>query len=204
MKFNTTIKLFIICTFFILGCKPVKVKSTPKHKFVFNEQEQKEVQILKDFFLNDILKISEEDFCYDFKLRILELDSIGYTSVKREQVNELLSSISKATYNQIWDFKSETRIRNSLGIYEYLVPKKGSKYLRFLERNTKFNSQVKNYYNETMSTGDFSHSAMLNYINSKTLDFDLHNPDILTVFAIHFISIARDNNSQTTSLYDGR
>ncbi|WP_299107326.1 hypothetical protein [uncultured Winogradskyella sp.] len=201
MNFNTTTKLFIICTFFILGCKPIK--TTPKLKFVFNEQELEELQILRNFFLNDILELNEENFCYDFKERILELDASGYASIKREQVNELLNSISKATFNQVWDFKSETRIRNSLGIYEYLVPKKGSKYFRFLERNTKFNSQIKNYYNETMSSGDFSHSAMLNYINSDTLDFDLNNSDILMVLAVHFISICRDNNSQTTSLYDG-
>lgn len=202
MNLKTTLKLLIFCCFLILGCKTIE--TTPKLKFVFNEQEQEELQILRDFFLNDILELSKEDFCYDFKLRILELDSSGYASIKREQVNELLNSISKATFNQIWDFKNEIRVRNSLGTYEYLVPKKQSKYLRFLERNTKFNFQINNYYNETISSGDFSHSAMLNYINSDTLDFDLQNPDILMVFAVHFISICRDNNSQTTSLYDGR
>lgn len=202
MNFNTTIKLLFVCTFLILGCK--SIESTPKQKFVFNEHELEELQILRNFFLNDILELSEENFCYDFKERILELDSTGYASIKREHVNETLNSISRATFNQIWDYKSEVRIINSLGTYEYLVPKKQSKYFRFLEKNTKFNSQITNYYNETLTSGDFSHTAMLNYIHSDTLEFDLHNRDILMILAIHFISICRDNNSQTTSLYDGR
>ncbi|MUU78260.1 hypothetical protein [Winogradskyella endarachnes] len=202
MNFNTTIKLLIICTFLFLGCK--SIESTPKLKFVFNEQEQEDLQVLKDFFLDDILELNEKNFHYEFKSRILKLDSIGYTTIKRDLVNERLNSISPATFNQIWDYKSEARIRNSLGIYEYLAPKKGGKYLRFLEKNTKFNSQINKYYNETTHSGDFSHTAMLNYINSETIEFDLHNPDILMVFAIHFISICRDNNLGTTSLYDGR
>ena len=202
MNFKTPLKLFLICALLVSGCK--SVETSPKLRHSFDRQGIEELQTLRNFFVYDLLELNDKDFYFGFKSKILKLDSTAYNTVKREQITEVLNSISRATYNEIWHFKTEKRIQNSLGTYDYLAPKKGSKFLRFLEKNTAYNSKMREYYDETIRTGDFSHKVMLEYVNGNTIDFDLHDIDIQTILAIHFISLARYKNDQTSSLYGGR
>lgn len=191
-KVKTIINLFIVFSFLLIGCK--SAKTTTELESTFNKQELKDLQTIRAFFIEDILELNDENFYQEFKDKIQELEAGEFATVSSKEIKKLLGSISKSTFNEIWGFKTEVRNENSLGTYKYLVPKEQGKYMAFLAKNTNHNYGVRDYYNSIIDSGNFSHLAMLDYVKGNTLEFDLQNPNIQIVLAVHYVSVCRDNN----------
>ncbi|RED42971.1 hypothetical protein DFQ10_107158 [Winogradskyella eximia] len=191
-KISTVKNLFILCTFLLLGCK--SYKTTTELESTFSKQEIKDIQTIRTFFIKDILSLNDENFNTEFRHRIVNLEAEGFKSVKPKKIDKLFSSVSKSTFDEIWETKTQKRSRNSDDTYQYYAPKINGKYKEFLSLTTKHNSMVNKYYNNILRTEDFSHSSMLNYIADNTLDFDLNNTNVQIVMAIHYISICNENN----------
>lgn len=181
---------FVMLLFSILsGCK--SHKSTIELDSVFNSKELKDIETLRLFFIEDIVNLDEEEFHLKFRDKMQKLEASGFATIKPKKIEKLFKSISESTFNEIWKTKiAEQRNRS----YEYLAPNENGKYLKFLSKNTIHNSRIEAYYNKVKASGKFSHFSMLGYMADNTLDFDLKNPNIQIVMAIHYISICHDNN----------
>ncbi|WP_418636538.1 hypothetical protein [Winogradskyella sp.] len=199
-KINTIKISFIALSFSVLlGCKTYQ--PTKELQAVFNLQELKDLETIRTFFIKDIMDLKEEDFHLTFRSKIERLEASGFATISPKKIKQLFNSISKSTFDEIWEIKKQKRSRNNEGSYEYFVPKRNSKYYDFLNRVTKHNSMVKQYYDTTIKAGDFNHSSMLKYTSDNTLDFDLKNTNVQIVMAIHYISICYENNIANQLIY---
>ncbi|GAA4242694.1 hypothetical protein [Winogradskyella damuponensis] len=198
---RNTIKISFIALSFsvLLGCKTYQ--PTKELQAVFNLQELKDLETIRTFFIKDIMDLKEEDFHLTFRSKIERLEASGFATISPKKIKQLFNSISKSTFDEIWEIKKQKRSRNNEGSYEYFVPKRNSKYYDFLNRVTKHNSMVKQYYDTTIKAGDFNHSSMLKYTSDNTLDFDLKNTNVQIVMAIHYISICYENNIANQLIY---
>lgn len=189
----TKIKLLFISLSFLvcLGCKTQH--STVELESVFVQKELKDIESIRQFFVKDIMHLNDENFHNEFRNKIYKLEANGLEEVNPKKLNQLFNSISESTFSKIWEVKTITKRSDQIN-YSYLVPNPTGQYLEFLKKNTKHNSQIATYYDEILKAGKFSHMAMLNYLSDDSLDFDLHNKNIQTVLAIHYISILHDNN----------
>ncbi|MFK7832493.1 MAG: hypothetical protein AB8B52_04380 [Winogradskyella sp.] len=182
-----------ILSFLMLGCK--SQKTTFELQSVFNQEELKDLETMRTFFIEDILDLNDENFYKEFRQRIVKLEAEGFKSVVPKKIDRLLNSISKSTFNEIWEIKTQKRSRTGNETYTYFAPRLNSKYQEFLSQTTKHNSMVMKYYNNMIQTEAFSHGSMLDYISDNNLDFDLKNTNVQIVMAIHYISICYDNNN---------
>ncbi|MBU2920753.1 hypothetical protein KO504_05330 [Winogradskyella psychrotolerans] len=199
-KINTIKISFIALSFSVLlGCKAYQ--PTKELQAVFNLQELKDLETIRTFFIKDIMDLKEEDFHLTFRSKIERLEASGFATISPKKIKQLFNSISKSTFDEIWEIKKQKRSRNNEGSYEYFVPKRNSKYYDFLNRVTEHNSMVKQYYDTTIKAGDFNHSSMLKYTSDNTLDFDLKNTNVQIVMAIHYISICYENNIANQLIY---
>ncbi|MEH1007006.1 MULTISPECIES: hypothetical protein [unclassified Winogradskyella] len=198
---RNTIKISFIALSFsvLLGCKTYQ--PTKELQAVFNLQELKDLETIRTFFIKDIMDLKEEDFHLTFRSKIERLEASGFATISPKKIKQLFNSISKSTFDEIWEIKKQKRSRNNEGSYEYFVPKRNSKYYDFLNRVTEHNSMVKQYYDTTIKAGDFNHSSMLKYTSDNTLDFDLKNTNVQIVMAIHYISICYENNIANQLIY---
>lgn len=175
-----------------MGCK--SYKSTTALESVFSKKELKDLQTIRSFFIEEIMKLTDENFHKDFRFKISQLEASGFKSVKPKKLNKLFKSISETTFNEVWETKTQKRSRYSDETYEYFVPKLGCKYQEFLNYVTTHNAMLGHYYDNIRKSGDFSHASMLDYISDNSLDFDLNNTNVQIVMAIDYISICYDNN----------
>jgi len=198
---RNTIKISFIALSFsvLLGCKTYQ--PTKELQAVFNLQELKDLETIRTFFIKDIMDLKEEDFHLTFRSKIERLEASGFATISPKKIKQLFNSISKSTFDEIWEIKKQKRSRNNEGSYEYFVPKRNSKYYDFLNRVTEHNFMVKQYYDTTIKAGDFNHSSMLKYTSDNTLDFDLKNTNVQIVMAIHYISICYENNIANQLIY---
>ena len=198
---RNTIKISFIALSFsvLLGCKTYQ--PTKELQAVFNLQELKDLETIRTFFIKDIMDLKEEDFHLTFRSKIERLEASGFATISPKKIKQLFNSISKSTFDEIWEIKKQKRSRNNEGSYEYFVPKRNSKYYDFLNRVTEHNFMVKQYYDTTIKAGDFNHLSMLKYTSDNTLDFDLKNTNVQIVMAIHYISICYENNIANQLIY---
>ncbi|MUU78259.1 hypothetical protein [Winogradskyella endarachnes] len=183
----------------LMGCKS-SYKTTTELQSVFIEEELKELETMRSFFIEDIMQLNDDNFHSKFRSEMRKLEANGFSTVEPKKIENLFNSMPKETFNEIWKPKTHVPSRPNSVSYEYLVPNESGKYLQFLAKNTKHNSRIKDYYNKVIKSGNFSHFSMLNYLNDDTLDFDLSNTNIQIVLAIHYISICHDNNITSNAL----
>lgn len=169
-------------------------KTTNELQSVFVSDELKDIETIRSFFVEDIMKLNDDNFHFNFRNEMKKLEANGFASVEPKKINNLLNSLSDENFNEIWKTRTHKLSSRSAIAYEYLVPNESGKYLKFLAKNTQNNSRIKDYYDKVLKSGNFSHFSMLNYLNDNSLDFDLTNTNIQIVLAIHYISICHDNN----------
>ncbi|NRD19769.1 hypothetical protein HNV08_06885 [Winogradskyella eckloniae] len=192
-KMATVKPLIIVFTISLfIGCK--SYKTTTELQTTFVKEELKDLETIRTFFVKDIMGLKDENFHFEFRNKIQKLEASGFANVKLDKINNLFKSVSESTIDEIWETKSHSNsMRNSIS-YKYLVPNEQGKYLQFLEKNTKHNSRINEYYDKVLKSGNFSHLSMLGYMNDNNLDFDLTNTNIQIVLAIHYITLCHDNN----------
>jgi len=182
----------IALSFLMLGCQ--SFKTTSELQSNFNEQELKDFQTIRSFFIKNMMELNDENFNNEFRFKIKDLEASGFSSVVPKKIEKLFTSISESTFNEIWEIKTQKRSNTQYGSYKYLAPKKNGKYQKFLSAITPHNSMVRLYYDDLLKTENFSHLSMSKYINHNSLDFDLDNTNVQLLFAIHYITFYHDNN----------
>ena len=145
------------------------------------------------FFKNQISENKKSDFKVCFSKILPGLLENGWhpilEKVDFEKQKELYNSISKSTFDEIWEFGKATYPDTGLEL-KNLGSKYNGKYQKFLTEFGKNNPEVKNYADRLIEAGDFESVGWLQqsiYKNPK--EFDLEDPNIQLLIAIHYLTL---------------
>ena len=161
----------------------------------FNKEQISDLNEIRTFFIN---QICDSDFktCYEQTDHDSLLFNEGtgiWKNINFEEQKKLYERISKSTFNEIWDFCDITYYPSKTKTKFICVAYEGE-YLNYLSDIGKVNPKVEKYVDELKATGDF-HPLTFSYQNilKDKISFDLNDPNIQLIIAIHYLSI----NDQT-------
>lgn len=158
----------------------------------FSTERISDLNKITDFFKNQICENKNSDFKTCFSKILPELLENGYRPILEkvdfEQQKELYNSISKSTFNEIWEFGKATYPDTGLEL-KSLVSKYNGKYQKYLTELGKNNTEIKKYADRLIAAGDFESMGLLQqriYENPKELDLD--NPNVQLLIAVHYLT----------------
>ena len=159
----------------------------------FSTDQISDLNKIRDFFKNQISENKKSDFKVCFSKILPGLLENGWhpilEKVDFEKQKELYNSISKSTFDEIWEFGKATYPDTGLELKK-LGSKYNGKYQKFLTEFGKNNPEVKNYADRLIEAGDFESVGWLQqsiYKNPK--EFDLEDPNIQLLIAIHYLTL---------------
>jgi len=138
----------------------------------------------------------DSDFkaCYErIPLEYLEATGSGFwTNIGFDEKKKLYEQISKSTFNEIWMFCESTYYPNETKTMSICANATG-KYQKFLADLGKTNPRIAKYAEEIQASGDFNglHVQYWEVLKDKK-SFDLNDPNIQLVLAIHYLSMNDD------------
>lgn len=173
-----------------LSCK--SQYSTTELKNNFLTDQISDLNKITDFFKNQICENKNSDFKTCFSKILPELLESGWQpileKVDYEQQKELYNSISKSTFNEIWEFRKSTYPDTGLEL-KTLSSKYNGKYQKYLTELGRNNTEIKKYADRLIAAGDFESMGLLQqriYKNPK--EFDLNDPNIQLLIAVHYLT----------------
>jgi len=196
MRKTLTLILGIIILQLSFSCK--SQYSTTELKSNFTTEQISDLNKITEFFKNQMCLGMESDFktCYErTPHEYLEATGNGFwKNINFEKQQELYGEISKSTFDEIWSFCKARYPESGLELKSICAFSIG-KYQKFLADLGKGNPRIAKYAERIHASGDFS-GFDINYwevLNNKK-DFDLNNPNIQLILAIHYLSL---NDQQT-------
>jgi hypothetical protein len=195
MKQSTTKLISIIFGVLILqlnfSCR--SQYSLTELKDNFNEEQRQDLQKISDFFKNEMCLNMESDFrtCYE-RTPHEYLEAAGnnfWTNIDFEKQKELYGQISKSTFNEIWMFCETIYFPGEVKANSLCAVATG-KYQRFLKDLGERNPGIAKYAERIKASGDFS-GLNFNFreIFNDKKSFDLDDPNIQLIIAIHYLSL---------------
>jgi hypothetical protein len=189
---KTLKKLILLILILNLSCK--SQSSTPELKAHFSADQIADLQKITEFFENQICKTNQTDFKNCFEPILPNLIDFGYEPIFKlidfRLQNELYESIGEKTFNEIWNFCKTTKLKTNEKYQSLCAKGVEGKYADFLLAVGQENKFVKKYAKRLIASGDFESSALLQqWIYTNKESFDLENPNIKLLIAIHFLSI---------------
>ena len=173
-----------------LSCKAQY--STTELKNNFSTEQISDLNKITDFFKNQICDNKNSVFKTCFSKILPELLENGWQPILEEvdfeQQKELYNSISKSIFNEIWEFGKATYPDTGLEL-KSLGSKYNGKYQKYLTELRKNNTEIKKYADRLIAAGDFESISLLQqriYKNPK--EFDLDNPNVQLLIAVHYLS----------------
>lgn len=159
----------------------------------FSTDQISDLNKIRDFFKNQISENKKSDFKVCFSKILPGLLENGWhpilEKVDFEKQKELYNSISKSTFDEIWEFGKATYPDTGLEL-KNLGSKYNGKYQKFLTEFGKNNSEVKNYADRLIEAGDFESVGWLQQsIYKNPEEFDLDDPNIQLLIAIHYLTL---------------
>ena len=166
--------------------------STTELQNHFSKDQINDLQKITEFFKSQICANKSSEFTTCFTETLPALMEYGWEpileNVDFDKQKELYNSISKSTFNEIWDFQKETFITTGLE-FRSIGSKYNGKYQKYLTELGKDNSEIKEYAERLIAAGDFESIGLLQQrIYKNPNDFDLNNPNIQLLIAIHYLS----------------
>jgi hypothetical protein len=175
-----------------LSCK--SQSSTPELKASFSADQIADLNKITEFFESQICESDKTNFKDCFEPILPDLIDLGYEPIF-ERVNfqmqkELYQSIGKDTFNEIWNYCLSTNLKTNEKYQSLCAKGIDGKYADFLLEIGKKNKFVNEYAERLIASGDFESSTLLQQLIYTNKDsFDLENPNIKILIAIHFLSI---------------
>lgn len=159
----------------------------------FTENQISDLKLLTDFFTEQVCNENNNLIykdCFEKLLpEIIEtennpfIENIDFTKQK-----EIYQSIDKSTFNEIWRFGKSINLKSKIESRNIRVNLNG-KYLSFLKEIGTNNPYIEKYVEMTKAIGDFESIGYLqNNIYKYPDKFDLNDPNIQTIIAIHYLS----------------
>ncbi|WP_340198825.1 hypothetical protein [Ascidiimonas sp. W6] len=185
-------RLILLILILNLSCK--SQSSTPELKANFSADQIADLKKITKFFESQICKNDQTDFKSCFEPILPDLINVGYEPIVElldfQMQKEFYNSIGKTTFNEIWNFCETTNLKTNKNYQSICAKGLESKYADFLVAVGQNNKFVKKYADRLITSGDFESSTLLQqWIYTNKESFDLVNPNIKLIIAIHFLSI---------------
>ncbi|MTE27495.1 hypothetical protein [Winogradskyella ouciana] len=189
MKFEVR-SIFVCLMLTLVSCN--KDYSSPELEKHFTEAQIKDLNKINDFFISEILKSENQNFLIAFdnffnECRTKGIDAI-YSTMKLEDFDKVLNSISKSTMDEIWVVSSGV-IKENRTKFNRLAPKYNGKYQRFLKDIGKENEIVKKYSDRMIATGDYNPGLFDESLINSYKKIDYGSEQIQIILAIHYFSV---------------
>lgn len=189
---KTLRKLILLILILNLSCK--SQFSTPELKASFSADQIADLKKITDFFEKQICENEQTNFKNCFETILPDLINLGYEPIFErvdfQKQRELYQSIGKDTFKEIWNFCISTNSQTNQKHQSLCARGIDGKYANFLLTIGKNNKLVKEYADRLIASGDFESSTLLQqWIYTNKVSFDLENPNIKLIIAIHFLSI---------------
>jgi len=173
------------------SCK--KEFNSSEMKNNFTENQISDLKLITDFFTEQICNDNTNMIFKDcFKKLLPEIietknnpfvENIDFTEQK-----EIYNSIDKSTFNEIWRFGKSTNLKTKIE-RKNLRAKLNGKYIDFLKGVEENNEFIEEYVKMINVIGDFESIGYLqNNIYNYPDKFDLNDPNIQVIIAIHYLS----------------
>jgi hypothetical protein len=184
--------LILLVLILNLSCK--SQSSTPELKANFSADQIADLKKITEYFEKQICENDQTDFKSCFEPILPDLIDVGYEPIFEfvdfQMQKELYNSIGKTTFNEIWNFCRTTNLKTNKSYQSLCAKGVEGKYADFLLAVGQNNKFVKKYADRLIASGDFESSTLLQqWIYTNKESFDLSNPNIKLIIAIHFLSI---------------
>ena len=178
----------IISVLFFISCN-----SEPTTKEVsnnFTKAEIKDLNKIIAFYKTEISDNPSSDFEASFKFQLKEFTEKGENSkiydLDYSKQEALYNSISKETFNAIWSF-CELYIFKTDTTKRILCFESKTKYKSFLTDVAKYNKHIAEYEETLNNSASISTTWLEQTIIMYPGEFDLADPNIQLIIAIHYL-----------------
>jgi hypothetical protein len=158
----------------------------------FSKEEIADLQRITEYFNNQICEDENSDLrsCFHKVFPdLLEDDGQSVLdNVDFEKQKELYHSISKSTFEGIWEFRKAKYYSTGLEL-KTITSRYNGKYQKYLVELGKNNTEIKKYTEDLIDSGDFEpiNSFQLRIYKNPS-KFNLDNPNIQLVIAVHYLT----------------
>lgn len=159
----------------------------------FTAEQIADLNKITQFFKTEMCLHMDSDFktCYErTPHEYLEATGNGFwTNIDFEKQKELYGQISKSTFDEIWMFCKSTEYKSGKETKSLCANAIG-KYYEYLVDLGKQNPRIAKYAERINASGDYS-GLDIQYWNilKDKKHFDLNNPNIQLILAIHYLSL---------------
>ena len=166
--------------------------STRELKNNFTTEQISDLNKIIDFFKNQICQNNGSDFKTCFSELLPTLLEYSWQPILKkvdyEKQKEIYKSISDTTFKEIWAFGKTTYPETGLEL-KSVGSKYNGKYQKYLTELGKHNTEIKEYAERLIASGDFESMELLQYrVYINPSKFDLDNPNIQLLIAVHYLS----------------
>jgi hypothetical protein len=159
----------------------------------FTTEQKADLKKITNFFKNQMCLNMDSDFktCYE-QIPHEYLEATGnqfWTNINFKKQKKLYEQISKSTFDEIWILCKSTEYETGKEKHS-LCPNLTGKYYNYLSDYGKQNPAISEYAKKINASGDFfiMDIRYWNVLNVKK-HFDLSNPNIQLILAIHYLSL---------------
>jgi hypothetical protein len=191
--------LYVVLSIFLLSCSTsenIQLDSTKTITEYFNKYEIKDLQLLLDFFNQEICTSKESDsdylnqcyekYCTEIKSEMSLRTSLNPKIDYNKQLN-MYEKINKTTFNKIWKIEKSLDLRTNENVKDLGLNYNG-KYLDFLKKYGEDNKAVQSYFESIKTSGDISPSTNAIIIKEYKL-LDISDIRTKLIIAIHYLTL---------------
>ncbi len=192
------IKKSISTLFLVIVLLPNALAQSTKHNGsrgltkVFTTSEINQLELLQTFFESQICTIDSitVEKCYAQYISSILKDTISgeldfnISFGKQQKIYEQLDS---SLINEIWWF-GEMRMSDTVGVFKYISLKRSGKYADFLKLLGKRDKIMWEYQRSALGEDFYAPSFVTGMVQTPTA-FELSNPNVRLVLAIHFLTL---------------
>ena len=159
----------------------------------FTKDEINDLKEITDFFIKSVCADVNSDFEKCFKQTnhdSLIMNGTGiWAKINFDKQKELYNKISKSTFDKIWMYCESTYYPSETKSKDICAVAMG-KYQNYLAELGKTNPGIAKYADRIQASGAFNgFDIQYHEILKMNSDFDLNDPNIKLILAIHYLSL---------------
>ncbi len=156
----------------------------------FTTEQIADLNEIREFFIEQVC-VSDFKTCYEQTNHdSLAMLGVGiWNKIDFNEQKKLYERISKSTFNEVWMFCESTFYPSEIKAKSLCAVSNG-KYQKYLTEIGKTNLRIAKYAERIVAFGDFSgFDFRYQEILNDNSSFDLNDPNIQLILAIHYLSI---------------
>ena len=170
--------------------------STAEMESNFTETEIEDLKQITDFFIKSVCVTSDFENCYkNVNHDSLMMQGTGiWKKINFEEQKNLYEQISKTTFDKIWMYCDSTYYPSETKSKDICAVALG-KYQNYLAELGKTNPRIAKYAERIQASGAFNgFDIQYQEILKLNSNFDLNDPNIKLILAIHYLSLNDEVN----------